>query len=142
MTDVSPNTAIETHRGRPLRFKTPEEFEAQAMEYVAECKRTKEPITITGLAMALHTTRQVLMDYARRDEFTDAVKRVKQIAENYAETQGYKGKSPIFAIFALKNFGWKDKQEVEHSVKSIANVLNELEGDDEPPIEVEAQSIE
>ena len=113
--------------GRPLRWETPEAFEAQAMKYIEECKAKREPITITGLAIALNTTREVLMNYQNRDEFTDAVKRVKQYAEAYAEKQGFSGKSPVFSIFALKNYGWKDKQEIEHTVKPIGQLLDELE---------------
>ena len=79
------------------------------------------PLTITGLALALDTTRQTLMDYQERDEFTDTVKRAKTVVENYAEKRLF-GNNATGAIFALKNFGWKDKFENENqtTVKTIS----------------------
>lgn len=89
------------------------------MAYIEECKKTDKPITITGICIRLETTRQTLMDYERKDEFADTVKRLKLHAENYAEETLYNknGRAVVGAIFALKNFGWSDKMEFESSYK-------------------------
>jgi hypothetical protein len=115
--------------GRPLKFKTVEELEKAIQAYFDEVAKDfqkdsngiihQAPLTITGLALALDTTRQTLMDYQERDEFTDTVKRAKTVIENYAEKRLF-GNNATGAIFALKNFGWKDKTEQDITSKGEA----------------------
>jgi hypothetical protein len=100
--------------GRPLKFATPQALEKACDEYFADCEANKQPFTITGLALALDTSRETLCNYEEKDAFFDTVKRAKLKCENYAEKQLYTS-SPTGPIFALKNYGWKDKQETEHS---------------------------
>ncbi len=106
--------------GRPPKFKTAEEFTKQADAYFAECGLTEEPITITGLCLALDTTRDVLIDYEKglhneRDaSFSHAIKRAKMVVERTYEKR-LAGNNPTGAIFALKNFGWSDKIQNELS---------------------------
>lgn len=119
--------------GRPLKFATKEKLEEAIQAYFDEValdffKDTngvihQAPLTITGLALALATSRKVLMEYEERDEFSNTVKRAKTVVENYAEKRLF-GNNATGAIFALKNFGWKDKQEREYS------------GDPNSPIEI------
>lgn len=106
--------------GRPPKWTDPSQIEKQAQEYFSECVKKKKPITITGLALALDTTRETLMDYQEKDEFSDTLKRIKLRCENYAETQVFAGRNQAGAIFALKNYGWRDKQEVDHTTKGEA----------------------
>lgn len=108
--------------GRPLKFQTVEELQTAIDAYFKSVEgvfyldkdgvKVCEPLTITGLALALDTTRQVLMDYQERDEYTDTIKKAKTRIENYAERRIFTT-NPTGAIFALKNYGWKDKQEVD-----------------------------
>jgi len=77
-----------------------------------------KPYTVTGLAVALDTTRDTLIDYQKKDEFSDTIKRAKEMCHQYAEDSLFIGKNPIGAIFNLKNnYGWQDKQEVDHTSK-------------------------
>lgn len=103
--------------GRPLKFSCVDDIYSTAWKYFKKCEDKNLPITITGLCMALHTTRDVLMDYERGkhddvDNFSNAIKEMKLVCENYAETiaitKGHAG-----AIFILKNYGWKDTQSIE-----------------------------
>lgn len=108
--------------GRPLKFQTVAELQEAIDAYFKSVddvfytdkdgNKVHEPLTITGLALALDTTRQTLMDYQERDEFTDAIKKAKTKIENFAEKKIFTS-NPTGAIFALKNYGWKDKQEVD-----------------------------
>lgn len=112
--------------GRPLKFKDVEELQAAIDKYFKEIKENfvtnadglpiYEPITITGLALALGTSRETLCNYEKRDEFFDAIKEAKLRCENYSERMLYLGKSPTGPIFALKNFGWSDKSEVDQNI--------------------------
>lgn len=113
--------------GRPLKFSSPEELLERAYEYFDETLEKGQPITITGLAMALDTSRETLMDYEekRGDQFSDAVKKVKLVCENYAERKLF-GSNPTGAIFALKNYGWKDKQEIDLDDSEMEKTRNDL----------------
>jgi len=96
--------------GRPLKFKTAEALKKKITEYFNQCDKKKEPYTITGLALALDTNRQTLINYGAREAYADIVAQAKLRCENYAEKILY---SPHIkatgAIFALKNYGWKDE---------------------------------
>lgn len=96
--------------GRPLKFKSVKELEDAAASYFTDTPAGK--LTITGLALALDTSRETLMNYEKKDEFFDAIKKMKTRIENDYElslrTRGSSGD-----IFGLKNFGWRDKTETD-----------------------------
>ena len=114
--------------GRPLKFQSIKDMQSKIDAYFESCyevdeetgkKIQVEPFTITGLALELDTSRETLMEIETQrsgygPEFVDAVKRAKLRCHNYAEKQLYLAKSPTGAIFALKNYGWKDVQTVEN----------------------------
>ncbi len=102
--------------GRPPKFESVDSLQKQIYVYFAKCDQDDEPYTITGLALALDTTRQTLINYEEKDEYLDTIKKAKTMVEQYAEKRLFSG-TPTGAIFALKNFGWKDKQETELSGK-------------------------
>jgi hypothetical protein len=63
----------------------------------------------------LGLSRQGLLNYQNRDGFVDTLKRARLRVENALEQRLY-GNSPAGAIFNLKNnFGWRDKQELDHT---------------------------
>jgi len=99
--------------GRPLKFSSPDEVMTKGLAYFDYCDSNSKPKTITGLALALDTTRETLMDYQNKDEFSDTIKALKLRCENYAEEQVFVGKNQAGAIFALKNYGWRDKNETD-----------------------------
>lgn len=89
--------------------------------------RWPEPATITGLALFLgFSDRQSLYDYQERQEFSCIIKRARTLVECEYEKK-LSLQSPAGAIFALKNMGWKDKQETEHSgelgIKQITGMV-------------------
>jgi hypothetical protein len=106
--------------GRPLKFATAADLEAAGLTYLKKCEDAGRPFTITGLALALGTTRQTLLEYegevAGREKadpaFADAVKKLKTYIENYAEQALFINKNAAGPIFALKNFGWRDRHEL------------------------------
>ena len=107
--------------GRPPKWETPEQLQKQIDKYFLDCEANNEPLTITGLALALDTYRDVLMDYQNKDEFSYTIKKAKQRIENaYEKRLIANGRSGD--IFALKNFGWVDKQEVEANVTANIEV--------------------
>lgn len=102
---------METKRkvGRPLKFKTLKELTDKADKYFSDIEEVEW--TITGLALALDTSRETLINYEKRDEYFDAIKRYKLMVHNaYEKDLRRKGRSGD--IFALKNFGWSDVREI------------------------------
>lgn len=77
--------------------------------------RHPEPATITGLCLHLgFADLSSLYDYEKKDEFTHIIKRARLIVQKGYELNLH-GDKVTGSIFALKNMGWKDKQETEHS---------------------------
>lgn len=119
--------------GRPLKFESPEQIEKAASEYFEMCKKDKLPLTMTGLAIALDTDRQTLVNYGNKEEFFDTIKRIKLVVENFAESCLFDGKNTAGVIFNLKNnYGWVDKQEIDTKVNmSYEEKLKQVADDNE-----------
>jgi len=67
--------------------------------------------TVTGLALALDLTRQGLIEYSEKGDFSETVKKAKARVEAYVEQRLFYNNA-TGCIFNLKNnFGWKDQQE-------------------------------
>lgn len=72
--------------------------------------------SITGLALYLgFESRQSIYDYEKNGEFSYTIKRSRLMIEAAYE-QALLSKFSTGAIFALKNFGWSDKMEVDNNV--------------------------
>ena len=103
--------------GRPMKWETPELMQVEIDSYFDNTPM--ENWTITGLALALDTDRVTLINYQNRDDFFNTIRRAKLLVENSYELS-LKHKGGIGDIFALKNFGWRDKQEIEANVNTVA----------------------
>lgn len=139
------------HIGRPRKFKSPEELKESIEEYLNETPR--DEWTITGLALALDTSRKVLLDYENMEEndlysdieeddrafFSNTIKKAKELIENSYEID-LKKSGRTGTIFALKNFGWKDSQQIDHTTKDkpIA-ILNGISTNDSNKQDTETQ---
>lgn len=98
--------------GRPPIWDDPIKF-SQAVDDYFENIEIRH--TWTGLALHLgFESRQSLEDYKKRDGFLTPIKKALLRIENQYE-EGLFGRNPAGSIFALKNFQWKDKQEIEQS---------------------------
>ncbi len=113
--------------GRPRKFKSPEEMQKAIDAYFAACEAEDQPLTVTGLALALDTTRETIMDYQNKDEYSDTIKRAKLRVQNYAEKRLF-GSNATGPIFALKNFGWSDKHDVNHSGETTIIMKSNIPG--------------
>ena len=124
--------------GRPPKYSKPEDMQVLIDLYFIACKvhqtedmailegLTDEELliindiediipTVSGLAYLLGMSTRALVNYEAKEEFLPTVKRAKQRIEISLE-QRLAGNNVAGAIFNLKNnYGWKDKQEVEHS---------------------------
>lgn len=114
--------------GRPLKFNSAEEMQTAINQYFAKCDAEDRPYTVSGLAVALDTTRRTLLDYEEKDEYSHTIKKAKAKIEAYNEEMLYNKNIPTTGvIFNLKNnYGWKDKQEIEAEVNSDMTINIEL----------------
>jgi hypothetical protein len=125
--------------GRPPLYSTPEELQAKIDEYFAGgYRKTKHylengqaidipDITISDLVIFLgFCDRHSFYDYEKRPSFSHTIKRARSFIEREYETL-LKRNNCTGAIFALKNFGWIDKQEIDSNVsfKQMGSILVE-----------------
>lgn len=96
--------------GRPLKY-TVEEVKAMITTYFSTVPESKQ--TVTGLAR-LFGSKQLMNDYEKREGYAEFIIDAKLRIEDLYE-QCLRDKNPTGAIFALKNFGWVDKQAVDHT---------------------------
>jgi hypothetical protein len=117
--------------GRPPLYNTTEELENKIDEYFEKGVRTKTVVvgrgkdnyeveieipTITGLCLYLgFESRQSFYDMEKNNEFSYTIKKARLRIENHYEELLQTG-TPAAAIFALKNFNWTDKTEVEQTI--------------------------
>lgn len=132
--------------GRPLKFETVPELDQAIQAYFDSCDphveqrlvdggvnqkgetiwlrrgvlTEQQPYTVSGLARALQVDRDTLVNYRNRDQFFGSVQAAYDRCHEYAESQLY-GRSATGAAFSLKNnWGWKDRQEIDHTSKDQA----------------------
>lgn len=123
--------------GAPQKYQDIKKFQAIIDKYFKDClSRTKtsylkgpkghpikfqipnpRPFTITGLALALGTTRQELIniehEYQYPQLFVDSIRKAKLRCYNFTEESLWLPKVAQGVIFSLKNnFGWKDMIEI------------------------------
>ena len=129
-------------RGRPPVFESKEELEKKIEEFFKSCegsvledetgkpvldkygnviKIDERPETVTGLALALgFKSRQSLIDYQGKAEFSDTITRAKLRCEKYAEERLYDRDGNGGARFSLQvNFGWKDKPVESEAMQTV-----------------------
>lgn len=121
--------------GRPAFFDSKEKLQSKIDEYFNNCPDKRTVVageitidipcpTITGLALFLgFCDRHSLYDYENRGEFSHTIKTARTKIESAYEKLLH-GNSCTGAIFALKNFGWVDKQEVAN-INANINIKDE-----------------
>ena len=82
--------------------------------------------SMTKLAHYLGITRDTLWRYGKLDEYSDSIKRAKEIIESYLEDKLY-GNNVTGIIFNLKNnYGWEDRTKHDLNVeKSIEDFFGD-----------------
>ncbi len=109
--------------GGALKRRKKIDYEGEPTVKTKKILSSQTPYTITGLALALDTTRETLLDYEARDRFSDTIKRAKLKIQNYNEIQLY-GNNVAGVIFNLKNnYDWKDRTQVEEESKQTVTVI-------------------
>lgn len=120
--------------GKPPMYTSPEELSKKVDSYFED----EDSPTWSGLALYLgFNSRQALNYYMdEKPGYLDPLKKALLKIEIEYE-KGLAGRNPAGSIFALKNFGWTDRQEVvsrnvnynseltQDEIKKISQSLNE-----------------
>jgi hypothetical protein len=113
---------------RPRVVESPEKFNTLVDEYFQLCIDVKAPPTLTGMILALGlTSKEGFYHYAKYEGFEDAVSRARLMIEHEYEKR-LVGGNFVASIFALKNFGWFDKQSTELDRLQVEKLKRELAG--------------
>lgn len=111
--------------GQPRKYKTPEELEQAVDKYFEITPEARQ--TITGIALYLgFVSRQSFYDYEELEGYSYIIKKARLMVENsYEQTLRSKDIPATGSIFALKNMGWRDRQEVEntHDFKNKPTII-------------------
>lgn len=105
--------------GMTPMYETPEQLSEQIEAYFRSLSGIDhtEPTTITGLALFLgFASRQSFYDYEKKEGFAYIIKRARmRVEQAYEKNLQRADLSHTGSIFALKNMGWTDRQEISHS---------------------------
>ena len=85
-----------------------------------------DPPLVTGLTLFLgFESKNTLYDYAKKDGFSDSIKKALTKIEMFHEMRTASGDKCTGNIFVLKNFNWKDTQNIDHS-GNVSNLPPEI----------------
>ena len=126
--------------GRPAMYASVEALEAAISKYFDDstpkpiteedeegklavvCDKQGRPVytqvfpTVAGLAHSLgYASRQSIFDLKQDERYSYVIKRALLWIESLHEQNLALRDKPVGDIFWLKNYGWTDKQEIEHS---------------------------
>lgn len=127
--------------GRPAKFKTPQELELAIDKYFKDGAYKRKVITQLGVEVEIPTPtitdlvlylgfadRHSFYAYEEKPEFSNTIKRARSMIEREYE-MCLRGSTPTGAIFALKNFGWIDKHEIDHKINlTLSDQIKEARG--------------
>ena len=109
-----------THKGKRRGRKkmlSPEELEGKAQEYVDSCAEDSRPTRVGLFRFMGFKTKQSFFDYMKDPEYKDVLEEALFMIEGQYEQQLANGRGDAGLVFALKQYGWNDKQQIEHSEK-------------------------
>lgn len=113
--------ALGNNGGRPPIYSIDskediEKVSSLCIQYFEQLPDVNEPPTVTGLTLFLgFDTKTTLYEYAKKVEFMNPIKRALTKIEQYHEIATSMGDKCTGNIFILKNFGWKDTIDTNHS---------------------------
>lgn len=105
--------------GAPPRFRTKAEliaiFEAWKLEFQDGGKLSDDIPDVEGFCDYIDSYRDLFSEYAKKDEFSDAIKRIKNWIYYKKKQLSMKGKMPpaIFIFDAINNAGYSNKTETD-----------------------------
>jgi hypothetical protein len=113
--------------GRRLKFQSPADLQRAIDAYFRQPGKK----SIMGLCVHLDCDRQTLLNYQRRDGFSDVIARARDRIQKYYEELGQDPRTHAFADRMMTRMGWRcvEKTELDHGVTDeFAELLREING--------------
>lgn len=104
--------------GRPRKYDSPEDMQEAIDAYFAGCKESGDIPLQSGLALCLgFASRQSLYDYSQIEKFSYILDEARLRCEDALSQMALKNKanSVIAKLHLAANYGYSDKQQIEHS---------------------------
>lgn len=104
--------------GRPPIYEPTEENFVKVQKLCESYFDTLDgkPPLVTGLTLHLgFESKSTLYEYAKKSGFSNPIKKALTKIEMFHETATAYGDKCVGNIFILKNFNWKDSQDLNHS---------------------------
>ena len=102
--------------GRPPKYNNCMDFDAMCELYFESCDESGDPYTMAGLALACDLTGEGFREYKNKPEFSAVHARARSRVEDQWTKFLFSSQSSGGAQFALKHhYGWKDRQQVDHT---------------------------
>lgn len=126
------------YKTRPFgiyKIRTRKKLKDLIEEFFRICEETKEPPTLTGLALHLGVSRQIVYTYSKTEEYGDLIENARDRCIHFVEKGMLRNKlNSVASIFYLKNnSSYRDKVEQDITSKGekiggLVGILNELDG--------------
>ena len=107
-----------THKGKRRGRKkmlSPEDLSGKAQEYVDSCTEESRPTRVGLFRFMGFKTKQSFFDYMKDPEYKDVLEEALFMIEGQYEQQLANGRGDGGIVFALKQYGWNDKQQIDHT---------------------------
>ncbi len=110
----------ENKGGRPPRFETVDELENEFTLYISMCEEKRRMPTKAGLMVWLRITRETWSKYRKKKTFTDTIKTIDMVIEDYwVQKLTSPGSGPIFYLKNAFKEHYKDRYDVTSKGKRI-----------------------
>lgn len=115
-------------KGKPLILKTPEECQIAINKYFQKCENAGRYPCFAQLAYELGIDRRTIYNYEKRDAYFHIIKNARSyIIAKLEEKLINTNQNCTGAIFIAKQYGYRDKQEIEHNITNYKNISKELQ---------------
>lgn len=117
--------------GRPPKFTSPEHMQQLFEEWKLAIAETQEIPDVEGFCDYVDAYRDLLSEYASKEEYSDTIKRIKNWIY-YKKKQlamSNKMNATVFIFDAKNNAGYVDKQELDQNIRATDITLNDKQLD-------------
>lgn len=104
--------------GRPPIIKSADELQRKFRDYIKKCEDNGDYPNISGFCWDIGVYRDYLvsLEADKPKEYSNTIRAIRDFFANYTINHGQKSeKNQALNIFLLKNYGYQDKHEIEHS---------------------------
>ena len=112
-------------RGQPRKFKNAKELQKCLDKYREYLEESGKPPTIAGLAYYTGINRQTIYNYEKDEQYFGTIKSFRDwVIMTYEEVAVEKGNAGV--IFLLKNYGYTDRQELQHDGQMGVTIIDDI----------------